>query len=70
MDWIIRTYSNEGECVFDPTSGSGTTAVSALQNGRHVTCIEKDQAYFEASVERVRKHITDNGIRAKVEVRT
>ena len=69
LDWLIRTYSNEGDMVLDPTSGSGTTAVSAIQNGRSVTCIEKDPDYFEASVERVRKHVKDQLIDAVVEVR-
>ena len=68
LDWLIRTYSNEGDKVLDPTSGSGTTAVAALSCGRNVTCIEKDDGYFDASVERVRKHVRDNFIRAEIEV--
>lgn len=69
LDWLIRTYSNAGDMVLDPTSGSGTTAVSACQNGRSVVCIEKDEGYFEASIERVRKHIRDNLLDVKLEVR-
>lgn len=69
LDWLIRTYSNPGDNVLDPVSGSGTTAVAALSANRNVVCIEKDEAYFLASVERIRKHMTDNGIDAQVEVR-
>ncbi len=68
LEWLIRTYSNPGDVILDPVSGSGTTAVSALQNGRHVTCVEKDLGFFEASVERVRKHVRDNAIDAEIEV--
>ncbi len=69
LDWIIRTYSNPGDNVLDPVSGSGTTAVAALACGRNVVCIEKDAGYFDASVERVRKHVADNKIDATIEVR-
>lgn len=68
LDWLIRTYSNEGDNVLDPTSGSGTTAVAALSCGRNVACIEKNPGYFDASVERVRKHVRDNFIRAEIDV--
>ena len=69
LDWLIRTYSNTGDNVLDPCSGSGTTAVAALACERNVVCIEKDEAYFEASVERVRKSLVDGGIDAQIEVR-
>ncbi len=69
LTWLIRTYSNPDEQVLDPVSGSATTAVSALQNGRHVTCIEKDAGYFDAGLERVRRHVSDNAIDATIEVR-
>lgn len=69
MDWLIKTYSNEGGHVLDPVCGSGTTAVSAIQNGRSVTCIEKDAGYFDASVERAEKAIKNGNIDARLEVR-
>lgn len=68
LDWLIRTYTNAGDTVLDPTSGSGTTAVAALASGRNSFCIEKNAAYFETSVERIRKHVRDNWIRAEIEV--
>lgn len=33
--WLIKRYSNEGDIVFDPFSGSGTANVEALLNHRH-----------------------------------
>lgn len=47
LDWIIRTYSNEGELVIDPVAGSGTTGISAIRNGRDCLLIEKDKEYFD-----------------------
>jgi len=70
LGWLIRTYSNPGDNVLDPVSGSGTTAVASLLLGRNVVCIERDESYFSASVERVQRHIKDNSIDATVEVRT
>jgi len=55
MDWIIRTYSNEGDVVLDNTMGSGTTGVAALGAGRHFIGIEKNSAFYDAAVNRIRE---------------
>lgn len=53
FEFFIKTYTNQGEVVFDGCSGSGTTAVAAIHEGRSYICMEKDKEYFERSVERV-----------------
>lgn len=53
FEYLIRTYTNEGETVLDNTSGSGTTAVAAHRAGRHSICIERDLGYYLASCGRV-----------------
>lgn len=53
MRYLIRTYSNLGEVVFDNTMGSGTTGVAAVQEGRIFKGIEKDVGYFDIAVKRV-----------------
>ena len=53
LEWLIRTYTNEGDTVLDPVSGSATTAIAALRTGRNVICIEKDPTYFEVGRQRV-----------------
>ena len=53
LEWLIRTYTNEGDTVLDPVSGSATTAIAALRTGRNVICIEKDPDYFEVGRKRV-----------------
>jgi len=46
MDRIIQMYSNEGDLVFDPFCGAGTTAISALKFNRKYTTIELDEYYL------------------------
>jgi len=53
MAWIIRSYSNPGDVVLDPTMGSGTTGVAAVQEGRRFVGIEKDARWFARAVERI-----------------
>lgn len=67
--WIIESYCRGKGEVFDPSSGSASSAVAAMNCGRHITCVEKDKIYFEASVERCRKNIKDNKLDVRIEVR-
>ena len=53
LRYLIRTYSNPGDTVLDPTCGSGTTLVAALLEGRHSIGIEKDATIFANARERV-----------------
>lgn len=57
FEYLIRTYSNEGALVLDMTAGSGTTAIAAQRTGRRWVCIEKEEKYFSAAVERIRNDI-------------
>ena len=56
FEYLIRTYTNEGNLVFDGFSGSGTTAVASINTNRNYICIEKEQKYFDLSIERVKQH--------------
>jgi len=53
FEYLIKTYTNEGDIVLDNCSGSGTTAVACLNTNRKYVCIEQDEEYFKKSVERV-----------------
>lgn len=46
MEYLIRTYTNEGETVLDNTMGSGTTGVACVNTGRSFIGIERDEKYF------------------------
>jgi len=53
MEYLIKTYTNEGETVLDNCMGSGTTGVACVKTGRHFIGIEKDEKYFKIAVSRV-----------------
>jgi site-specific DNA-methyltransferase (adenine-specific) len=53
MEYLIKTYTNEGETVLDFTMGSGTTGVACVNTGRNFIGIELDQAYFEIAKKRI-----------------
>lgn len=52
-EYLIRTYTNEGETVLDNTMGSGTTGVACINTGRRFIGIEQEQKYFEIAQERI-----------------
>lgn len=54
FEYLIKTYTQEGELVFDPTCGSGTTAVAARNTGRDYICGDYLQEYADMARERVR----------------
>jgi len=53
MEYLIKTYTNEGETVLDFTIGSGTTGVAAKNLNRKFIGIELDQEYFKIAQERI-----------------
>lgn len=53
FEWLIKTYTNEGETVLDNCSGSGTTAIACIRNNRNYICIEKNEQYYNDSLKRV-----------------
>lgn len=53
MEYLIRTYTNEGETVMDNCMGSGTTGVACANSGRNFIGIEKDAKYFEVAKQRI-----------------
>jgi len=55
MEYLIRTYTNEGETVLDFTMGSGTTGVACMNTGRNFIGIERDEKYFQIARERIEK---------------
>jgi DNA modification methylase len=53
MEYLIRTYTNEGETVLDNCMGSGTTGVACVNTGRNFIGIEQDAVYFEIASKRI-----------------
>jgi len=57
FEYLIKTYTNEGEIVLDNCMGSGTTAIACLNTGRKYIGFELDKTYYEMSLERIQKHL-------------
>jgi site-specific DNA-methyltransferase (adenine-specific) len=51
--YLMRTYSAPGALVLDNCAGSGTTAVAAIEEGRHYLLIEKEQQYARLCAQRI-----------------
>ena len=54
MEYLIKTYTSEGETVLDFTMGSGSTGVAAKNLNRNFIGIELDDKYFEIAKERIK----------------
>jgi len=53
MEYLIKTYTNEGETVLDFTMGSGSTGVACVNLDRKFIGIEIDQKYFDIACKRI-----------------
>lgn len=53
FEYLIKTYTNEGDLVLDNCSGSGTTAIACLNTNRRYILIEKDKNYYDIGVKRI-----------------
>ena len=53
LEYLIKTYTNEGETVLDNTCGSGSTGVAAVNTNRNFIGIEMDDKYFEIARKRI-----------------
>ena len=56
FEYLIKTYTNEGEVVLDNCSGSGTTAIACINANRRYICIEQSEEYVRKSRERIANH--------------
>jgi site-specific DNA-methyltransferase (adenine-specific) len=54
MEYLIKTYTNEGDLVLDNCAGSGTTLVAAKNLNRQFIGIEKEEKYYNICLERIR----------------
>lgn len=57
IEYLIKTYTNEGDTVLDNCIGSGTTAVACINTNRNFIGFELDKEYYEKSLERIKQHI-------------
>ena len=55
FEYLIKTYTNEGETVLDNCMGSGTTAIAAINTNRNYIGFELDEEYYNLANERISK---------------
>ena len=53
FEYLINTYTREGETVLDNCMGSGTTAIASMNTGRNFIGFELDETYFKIANERI-----------------
>jgi len=58
LEYLIKTYTLEGETVLDNTMGSGSTGIACINTKRNFIGIEKDDKYFEIAKKRIEEHLT------------
>ena len=58
MEYLIRTYTNEGETVLDHCMGSGTTGVACINTNRNFIGIELDEGYFKIAQDRINQAVS------------
>ena len=58
-EWLIKTYTNEGETILDNCMGSGTTGVAAIRTNRNFIGIELSEDYFKIAEDRINSAIEE-----------
>lgn len=61
LEYLVRTYSNEGETILDNCAGSGTTGVACQNTGRNYILIEKEKKYIDV----IKTRLEDNERRVR-----
>ena len=59
LEYLIKTYTNEGETVLDNCMGSGSTGVACVNTGRNFIGIEMDEQYFKTAKSRIEFSIAE-----------
>jgi site-specific DNA-methyltransferase (adenine-specific) len=62
MEYLIKTYTNEGELVLDFTMGSGSTMVACKNTSRRGIGIEMDDKYFDIAKKRIENTVVEKGL--------
>ena len=61
FEYLIKTYTNEGETVLDNCMGSGTTGVACKNLNRNFIGMELDEDYFNVAKDRIENHVVSGG---------
>lgn len=53
LEWLVKTYTNEGDIILDNTMGSGSTGIASVKLNRKFIGMEYDPEYFKIASERI-----------------
>lgn len=56
FEYLIKTYTNEGDLVLDNVAGSGTTAIACINTNRNYILMEMGEKYYGIAKERIERH--------------
>ena len=70
FEFLIKTYTNEGDLVLDNCIGSGTTAIACINTSRNYIGFELNNEYYEIAKNRINKHIIDNNLQDRYKLIT
>lgn len=58
LEYLIKTYTNEGDVVLDNCMGSGSTCIACINTNRHYIGMELDERYFQIALNRINEHMS------------
>ena len=56
IEYLVRTYTNEGDTVLDNCMGSGSTAIACMNTNRNYIGFELNKEYYDLSIKRIKKY--------------
>ena len=62
LEYLIKTYANEGDLILDNCFGSCSTGIACIKTNRNFIGIEKDDKYFDIGVNRINTYLKDNNL--------
>lgn len=58
FEYLIKTYTKEGEIVLDNCMGSASTAIASINTDRNYIGFELNKEFYEKSLERIKNNVT------------
>jgi len=62
IQYLVRTYSNEGDTILDNCMGSGTTAIACIKEKRHYIGFELNREYFDKAQQRIKRELQQQSL--------
>ncbi len=62
FEYLIKTYTNEGDLVLDNCAGSGTTAIAAINTKRNYIVMELEETYYKLINKRIKNHTREKSL--------